>query len=73
MKLDELLNYLSLAAAVVGQIVLGDFFLFGQGAFAVANLMRIVRDFRTKAAISDYIRDFAFFGISVGMMFLEIL
>lgn len=73
MKLDELLNYFSLAFTVVGQVCLGDFYLFGQGAFAVANIMRIIRDFRTKATVSDFIRDFAFLGISVGMMLLEIL
>ena len=33
-KLDELLNYFSLAFTVIGQICLGDFYLFGQGAFA---------------------------------------
>ena len=72
-NVDEMLNYLSLATTVVGQIVLGDFYLFGQGAFAVANAFRIIRDFRTHAETSDFIRDFAFFGLSIGMMLLEVL
>lgn len=74
-KIDlwEVFSYCGLVAAVIAQICVGDWFILGQSLFAVSNIINVVRDWKLKLPTSNLVKDVIFFGISIGMVILDLI
>ena len=69
----ENILYVSIALALVAQVVIGGDYLFGQGLFLVANTINIVRTFLMKRPLADKVKDSCFFGVTLGLIILRLV
>lgn len=69
----ENILYVSIALALVAQVVIGGDYLLGQGLFLVANTINIVRTFLMKRPLADKVKDSCFFGVTLGLIILRLV
>ena len=67
------INYVVMATLIFGQITIGWFFLVGQGAYLIGNVINVTRDFKLNRPIADKVKDIAFLAITVGLLILKVL
>lgn len=67
-KVWENLQYLNLALTIAGQVVIGGSYMLGQGAWLVANVIALARDFILQRPIADKVRDAAMTALTAGLM-----
>ncbi len=65
--------YISIALALVAQVVIGGNYLLGQGLFLIANTINIIRTFMMKRPLADKVKDSCFFGVTAGLIALATL
>lgn len=65
--------YISIALALVAQVVIGGDYLLGQGLFLVANAINITRTFLMKRPLADKVKDSCFFGVTLGLIILRLV
>lgn len=65
--------YISIALALVAQVVIGGNYLMGQGFFLIANSINIIRTFLMKRPLADKVKDSCFFGVTLGLIILHLV
>lgn len=65
--------YISIALALVAQVVIGGDYLLGQGLFLIANAINITRTFLMKRPLADKVKDSCFFGVTLGLIILRLV
>lgn len=73
MKTVENLQYFVLVLLIVGQCTLGENFYLGQGVYLLANVISVYRCFALRRPAADKIKDVACLGITIGLIFFNIL
>ena len=69
----EIINYVSLALCIFGQVTVGYLFMIAQIAYLIANVLGLVRDFVLKFPASNKVRDAVFTGITVALIVIRLL
>lgn len=62
------LQYLVLGLTILGQITVGAAYLAGQGAWCIANLIAVIRDFILHRPTADIVKDSAMLAITIGLI-----
>lgn len=57
---------------IVGQCTVGEWFIFGQVVYLIANVGSVVRDFYLKRPLSDKVKNICFSGITVGLILIRL-
>lgn len=65
--------YASLAMMLIGQIIIGGNYLFGQGLFLVANTINVIRAFILHRPIADKVKDSCCFAVTLGLIGLRLI
>ena len=68
----ENLQLFCLGLTIFGQIVVGAWFLLGQGAWFVANLIAVIRDFVLHRPPADKIKNIVLTAITAGLIVLNV-
>lgn len=66
------IGYVNLVLCIVGQITVGNFYLFAQITYLVANGIGVARSFILKRPIADKTKDITFFAITLALIILRI-
>lgn len=69
-KFWETIGYVTLALCIIGQITVGKWYLLAQGAYLLANLAGVFRDFALHLPSSNKVRDIAFTAITIGLIII---
>lgn len=69
----EFIGYISLALAVFGQIMVGQFYLIAQTAYLICNIASVIRDYALNLPRANKVKDFVFSGITIALILLRIL
>lgn len=64
----ENLQLMTLGLTIFGQITVGWFYLLGQTAWLIANVIALSRDFILQRALADKIKDACLTAITVGLV-----
>ena len=67
----EIINYVSLALCIFGQMTVGYIYLVAQFAYLIANAVAVVRDFKIGLPKSNCVRDITFFTITLALIVLR--
>ena len=67
----EIIGYVSLALAVIGQIIVGYTYLIAQGIFLGSNVASVVRDYAIDLPMANKIKDMVFTGITIGLIIVR--
>lgn len=67
-KIWENIQYLGLALTIVGQIVIGPWWLLGQSLWEVANLISVSRDFALHRPTADKVKDICMTALTTGLI-----
>lgn len=67
-KIWENLQYVGLALTVIGQIVIGPWWLLGQSLWEVANLISVARDFALHRPVADKVKDICMTALTTGLI-----
>ena len=68
----EIVCYVCLALCIFGQITVGKMYLVAQGAYLVANIGSVVRDFAIHLPVGNKVKDTVFCAISAGLIMMRI-
>lgn len=68
----EVIGYTTLALCIFGQIAVGYVYLMAQGAYLLANVLSVVRDFALNLPRANKVRDVVFTGITVALIVIKI-
>ena len=68
----EMVGYLTIVLAVIGQICVGRYYIWAQSAFLVGNVFSIARDYALKLPRANKVKDFTFAAITVGLILLRL-
>ena len=68
----EVIGYTTLALCIFGQIAVGYVYLIAQGAYLLANVLGVVRDFALNLPRANKVRDVVFTGITVALIVIKI-
>lgn len=69
----ELLGYGTIVLLLIGQIIVGKYYLLAQIIFTVANLVGTVRSFILHQPRADKLRNAVFFAVSLGLAIAAML
>lgn len=64
----EIVGYVTLALCIFGQIAVGYIYLIAQGAYLIANIGSVIRDFALNLPTANKVKDMAFTGITIGLI-----
>ena len=68
----EIIGYITLVLCVFGQVAVGKMYLIAQGAYLIANLASVIRDFALKLPPANIVRDICFTGITIALIIISI-
>jgi hypothetical protein len=68
----EIVGYSTLALCIFGQIAVGYVYLVAQGAYLIANVFSVVRDFALDLPRANKVRDIVFTGITLALIVIKI-
>lgn len=71
-KLWETIGYITLALCIIGNVTVGNFYLFAQFAYLIANGIAVVRSFILERPTADKVKDITFFAITVALIIMRI-
>lgn len=57
---------------IIGQCTVGEWFIFGQVVYLIANVGSVIRDFYLKRPLSDKVKNICFSGITVGLILIRL-
>lgn len=69
----EVICYVCLALCIFGQITVGKIYLVAQFAYLLANVGSVVRDFAIGLPVGNKVKDFAFTGITLGLIVVRLI
>ena len=64
----EIVGYGTLLLCVFGQIAVGYYYLIAQGAYLIANLASVIRDFKLGLPPANKVKDCCFTAITIGLI-----
>lgn len=64
----ETIQLLTLGLTIIGQIVVGQWFILGQAAWLAANVVACCRNIALKRPIPDCVKDAAMLAITLGII-----
>lgn len=62
--------YVVLALTILGQMVIGLNYLWGQGAWLIANVLTLARDFALDRPTADKVKNSCMLAITIGLIVL---
>ena len=65
--------YIAMAITVIGQCIVGNNVLIGQGLFLVSNITYLCRDFYLHRPIADKIKNTLFTAITIGIILFNLI
>lgn len=68
----ESIGYITLFLCVFGQIAVGYVYLIAQGAYLIANVASVIRDFVLKLPTANKVKDIVFSGITLALIIIYI-
>ncbi len=68
----EVIGYTTLALCIFGQISAGYVYLIAQGAYLLANVLGVIRDFALNLPRANKVRDVVFTGITLALIVIKI-
>jgi len=66
-------QFFVLALTIAGQMFVGVAFFIGQGLWAVANIISVIRDFVLRRPVADIVKDSAMTAITIALITLRLL
>lgn len=66
-------QFLNLSLTIVGQIILGANYLFGQLIWLAANCIAVIRDIVLKRPFADIVKDVAMSALTLGLIIFYLL
>lgn len=69
----ENIQFFVLALTIAGQMFVGVAFFIGQGLWAVANIISIIRDFVLHRPVADIVKDSVMTAITIALITLRLL
>lgn len=66
------MGYVVLVLLLIGQVTVGWFFMVGQGAYLIGNIINVARDFALDRPKADKIKNVCFTAITIGLIILYI-
>lgn len=66
----ENILYIPIALCLLGQVVIGKYYLLGQNLFLLANIISIIRTFAMKRPVSDKVKDSCFVAVTIGLIII---
>lgn len=66
-------QFFVLALTIAGQMFVGVAFFIGQGLWAVANIISVIRDFILRRPVADIVKDSAMTAITIALITLRLL
>ena len=72
-KIFENVLYISLALMLIGQIVIGGNYIWGQILYLVANTINLARTFAMKRPLADKVKDSCCFAVTLGLIILWVI
>ena len=69
----EVIGYATLALCIIGQVTVGYWYLWAQGAYLLANVAGFIRDFALNLPTANKVRDAVFTGITIGLIVIKII
>lgn len=69
----EIIGYVALAGTVLGQIVVGYWYLFAQCVFLFCNVSYTIRCFAIKQNNVDKVKNITFTAITIGLIIIRLL
>lgn len=68
----DIIGYASLALCIIGQITVGQFYMFAQIIYLIANLSSTIRSICLRLPLADNIRNVVFTGITIALIIVRI-
>ena len=72
-KFFENMNYIVLMGLIIGQCVIGKWYLLGQCVYLMCNVISVSRSIILKRPKADKIKDFSCTAITIGLILLKVL
>lgn len=69
----EIVGYISLFGCIIGQIIVGYWYLFAQGIYLICNIGSTIRCFAIHQNPADKIKNITFTAITVGLIIIKIV
>ena len=69
----ETVGYITLALCIFGQIAVGYTYLIAQGAYLIANIMSVIRDFKMGLPTANKTKDVVFSAITIALIVIFII
>lgn len=69
----EIIGYVALAGTVLGQIVVGYWYLFAQFVFLFCNLSYTIRCFVIGQNTADKVKNITFTAITIGLIIIRLI
>lgn len=66
----DLVGYMSLSGALIGQVVVGWGYLVGQFIFLTSNICALVRCFKINQAAPDKVKNVCFTSLTIGLIII---
>lgn len=67
-KVWEEMQLLVLALTIIGQCIVGGFFIIGQSLWCVANTIALIRDFKLQRPYADKVKNATMLAITIGII-----
>ena len=64
--------YMVMMLLIIGHCTVGEWFLFGQCVYLVANALNVLRDFMLKRPTPDKVKNASFLAITIGIILIRI-
>ena len=72
-KFWEIVGYLTLIGLVIGQVLIGYWYLFAQGVYLLCNLGCTIRCFALRQPKADKVKNCVFTAITLGLIILRLI
>ena len=69
---ENQIGYMVMFLLIIGQCTVGEWFIFGQVIYLIANVSSVVRDFVLRRPNSDKVKNICFSAITVGLILIRI-
>lgn len=69
----EIIGYISLLGCIIGQVVVGYWYLFAQSVYLICNIFATVRCFAIGQPPADKVKNCTFTAITVGLIIVRII
>ena len=68
-----MIGYITLALCILGQVIVGKWYMFAQCLYLVSNIASTIRDFALKLPRANKVREVAFTAITAALIIVRLL